>query len=80
MGLPLDKNVEKYVPNATKCSTWHDVRTSHMKKDQNIVHHLDDIYGMIILLAIGISGSVVLLAAELLLTKAKCQKSWTSRK
>ena len=73
MGLPLDKSLEKYVPNATKCSTWHDVKASHMKDDQNIVVQLDDIYGMTIILALGISGSVVLLIAEII-TKAKGQR------
>ena len=37
-----------------------------MIKDQRVVVKLEDIYGMIILLAVGLSGSVVIMIVELL--------------
>ena len=66
MGLEYDRKLEYYLPNATKCSTWHDVKMSHHVEDQKVVAQLDDIYGMVILLAMGLGGAVTLLAWELL--------------
>ena len=73
MGFSLQSELDKHLPNATKCSTWHDVKQSHMIKDQRVVVKLEDIYGMIILLAVGLSGSVVIMIVELL-SKALMQK------
>ena len=69
MGLPLGTNHEMYFPNATKCSTWHDVKTSHETKDMKIRIKLDDIYGMMIILALGLIGATLLLTLEFM-TKA----------
>ena len=71
MGLPLDKNIKKYFPNATKCSTWHDVKTSHETKDMKVRIKLDDIYGMLMILALGLSGAILLLTLELMTNAMK---------
>ena len=56
--------------NATKCMRWHDIRASHMKEDHEVIINLDDTYGLMILLASGLGGALVILIVELL-TKAK---------
>ena len=66
MGFSFQNMLNRKFPNATKCSTWSDVKQSHMIEDQNMVVQLEDIYGMVILLAVGLSGAVVVLMLELL--------------
>ena len=73
MGFSLESELDNQLPNATKCLTWHDVKQSHMTKDQNVVVKLDDIYGMIILLTVGLGGSVMIMIVELL-SKAALKK------
>ena len=65
MGFSLESELDNHLPNATKCLTWHDVKQSHMTKDQNVVVKLDDIYGMIILLTVGLGLGVMIMIMEL---------------
>ena len=76
MGFSLQSELDKHLPNATKCSTWNDVKQSHTIKDQKVVVQLEDIYGMIIILTVGLSGSVVVMIVELL-SKALLKKMKT---
>ena len=73
MSKNLKKNVDvecvwpptKAVHNATKCWTWQDIEASHIKAvDGSVVVRLDDTYGILSLLAIGLSGAVTILLAE----------------
>ena len=57
-------NVGSALPNNTKCSTWKDVKQSHTSKRLEKLL-LQDVYGTLILLAIGLSGAAMALAAEL---------------
>ena len=66
MGSSFQIELNRKLPNATKCSTWNDVEQSHTIEDPRVVVQLEDIYGMIILLAVGLSGAVVGLTMELL--------------
>ena len=63
MGFSFEKNIELYIPNATKCWTWNDVKKSH--HDDNVpVIKLEDIIGLIILLAVGFGGAMTILTIE----------------
>ena len=73
IGLSVDEVTRYYLPNSTKCTTWQDVRASHMKKDHEVIVNLDDTFGLMILLASGLGGALAILIVELL-TKAKKPK------
>ena len=71
MGFSFEKNIELYIPNATKCWTWHDVKQSHMKDDHKMVVKLEDIRGLIILLVVGLCGAITILTMELIIKALK---------
>ena len=74
MGLfDMTDDIEDYLPNSTKCMTWQDVKASHEKDNPQVVVRLDDIYGMVIILALGLGGAVVAFTVECL-SKAQKQK------
>ena len=66
--------INNYLPNSTKCLTWQDVKASHQTDNPEIVITIDDIYGMMILLATGLGGAMVVLIFERLM-KARKQRS-----
>ena len=66
MGSSFQIELNRKLPNATKCSTWNDVEQSHTMEDPRVVVQLEDIYGMMILLAVGLSGAVMVITMELL--------------
>ena len=63
MGL-IQNEIQKMVPNATHCLTWSAVQASHTRKGQDVIFKLEDIYGTLILLAIGMGGSILVLISE----------------
>ena len=52
--------------NASKCKTWNDVYTSHLVKGKNIVLNFGHIFGLVILLFIGLGASLVVFILETL--------------
>ena len=66
MGFSFGNELKRKVPNATKCLTWNDVKKSHNIDDQKLLIKFDDINGMVILLLMGLCGSVVIMVVELL--------------
>ena len=56
-------NIDGAFPNFTKCSTWKDIKESH-SSDKLVELRLHDVYGMLILLSIGLLASVLGLAME----------------
>ena len=56
-----------YIPNSTKCMTWHDVKASHETDNPEVVIGIDEIYGSLIILAMGLGGSSVVFTLELLM-------------
>ena len=52
------------MPNATECVTNADVQRSHKDQDVRVVLKLDNIYGMIVLLGLGLVGSTITFMAE----------------
>ena len=51
--------------------TWQDVKASHETDNPEVVIRMDDIYGMMILLATGLGGALVVLTLELLMKARK---------
>ena len=62
---------DKAVSNASMCRTWQDIEASHMTSGQVVVLKLDDLYGILCLLAIGLSGSLMIMFAEAFILWAK---------
>ena len=67
MGL-IDGLFKQTVPNSTKCATWQDIKASHMIKDPKIILQIEDLFGMMILLFIGLSSSILAFIAENIIT------------
>ena len=64
-GIELTKKtLLRYIPNATKCDTWSDVKASHMEEQHSLVVNLDEITGMMVILTIGLCGGLIILMAE----------------
>ena len=69
----IEAQFQKYVPHATECLSHADVEQSHLGKDQTVVFKINNIHGMIILLAIGLGGASFTAMAEIIVYKA-CKK------
>ena len=65
MGDSLGKQVYQRVPNMTKWLTWNAVEKSHMTQDNKVVVKLDDIYGLLLILALGLFGAMILISTEI---------------
>ena len=64
MGLESSQDgIEDYVPNATKCMTWQQVKASH-ETNTTLVITIENITGIIILLALGLGGAMMALIME----------------
>ena len=70
MGL-IDGLFKQAVPNSTKCATWQDIKASHMIKDPKIVLQLEDLFGMMTLLFIGVSSAVLAFIAERVISRKR---------
>ena len=68
MGL-IEEQIQKSVPNASNCLTSSAVQASHMKRGEKVIYKIEDIYGMIIPLGIGLGGGVTILILEFLIVK-----------
>ena len=66
MGV-INKSFYDHLPNATKCKTINDVYISHREKDHLVKVEVNDIYGMLVLLGLGVSGALVTFIAEMTL-------------
>ena len=66
------------MPNATECATNADVQRSHMVQDAGVVLKLDNIYGMIVLLGLGLVGSTITFIAEVIKRKRDMHKKGLS--
>ena len=69
MGIWWNEGIKQYSPNATKCLTWQDVKASH-ETSSIMVITMKEIYGMMILLTLGLRGAMAAFLMECL-SKAK---------
>ena len=61
----IDAEFRKFIPYASKCLTHADVQKSHIGDGVKVVLKLENIYGLIILLALGLGGSVISMIIEI---------------
>ena len=54
-----------YLPNSTNCMTWPEVKASHETDSPTVIIKIENIYGMLILLAVGLGGSFIVFIFEL---------------
>ena len=75
----IAERLKYHLPNATKCVSHADVQRSHIGKGQQVVFKVGNIYGMIILLSIGLGVSTLIVIAELIVFKASTRKKEPKR-
>ena len=63
MGL-IDRSYYNHLPNATKCKTVNDVYESHKEENHIVTMEVNDIYGMLVLLGLGVGGALLTFIAE----------------
>ena len=63
MGL-IEKSYNNHLPNATECMAISDVYNSHAKRNHKVVVEVNDIYGMMVLLGLGVGLSLATFIAE----------------
>ena len=63
MGL-INKSFFNYLPNGTKCGTVNDIYESHMENNHTVTVKLNAIYGMLILLGLGVGLALITFTAE----------------
>ena len=66
MGL-IDAQINKYVSNATKCMTWPAVQASHTENDQTVVFKIEDLFGILVLISMGLGGALMTWIAEMII-------------
>ena len=74
MGLKFTEDgINNYIPNSTNCMTWQNVKGSHEIENPQVVLSLDEVYGMAILLALGLGVAVMVLCLESIIKSQKCK-------
>ena len=79
MGLAHDERLKQgksillkdIIPNATKCNSIDDVYKSHARKKGTVVMKVNDIYGLLALLGLGMGLALITLIAEMVLLVSK---------
>ena len=78
MDLEFSRNrILDYLPNSTNCMTWPDVKASHETDSPKVIIRIENIYGMLILLAVGLCGSLIVFILELFMSALK---EWQGRR
>ena len=78
MDLEFSRNrILDYLPNSTNCMTWPEVKASHETDSPTVIIKIENIYGMLILLAVGLGGSFIVFIFELFM---RALKEWQGRK
>ena len=67
------------MPNVTKCGTWQDIHDSHMALGENVVIDLEDTYGIMFLLMVGLGGALFVFFAEFAAHNADGKRKRTVR-
>ena len=63
----IDTELKKHAPHAKDCLTRANAEKSHFVKEERFPLKLENIYGMLILLAIGLGGGLVTLICEVII-------------
>ena len=65
MGL-IDSNIQQFMPYVSKCAAWTDIQASH-NTDNTVELDLEDFYGILGFLGIGLAAGAVITVLESLL-------------
>ena len=60
----IDMQFKRYLPFASKCLTYADRQEHNIEKDRTVAFKLENIYGILILFAVGLGGCVITMLAE----------------
>ena len=60
----MESQIQRALPNMTKCLTWNDVKKSHMTQDQDVVITFEDISGLLLVLAGGLIVAMIFISME----------------
>ena len=60
----IHKSFYNHLPNGTICNTVNDIYESHMKNNHTVTVELNDIYGMLVLLGLGVGLALITFTAE----------------
>ena len=71
MGDSIGSKSNRRWPNTTKCTTWNKVQKSQMEQDPNVVITFEDISGLLLVLAVGLIGAMILISMEFLVKALK---------
>ena len=72
MDLDFSRNrILDYLPNSTNCMTWPDVKASHETDSPTVIIRMENIYGMMVLLAVGLGGSLIVFFLEFFIRALK---------
>ena len=63
MGL-INYHFFDYLPNATACKNANDIYESQIGNNHRVIVQLNDIYGMLSLLGLGVAGALIAFPAE----------------
>ena len=56
---------DDFLPYGKSCLTWQDVKASHDAEDGQVVIRLEEVFGMLIILFVGLSGAAMTMALVL---------------
>ena len=59
----IDSNIQQFMPFISKCSSWSNIQASH-NTDNRVELDLEDFYGILSLLGIGLVGGAVVTVLE----------------
>ena len=63
----IHRSYYNHLPNATECKTITDVYKSQTEKNHIVIVEVNDIYGMLVLLGLGVGGALLTFIAEMFL-------------
>ena len=70
----INRSYYNYLPNATKCDTIREAFISHSEKNKTVTVELNDIYGMLALLGLGLCGALFTIIFEVTLLVSHVDK------
>ena len=76
MGV-ITKSYFEQLPNVTYCNSIGDVYKSHGEKNHNVVVEVNDMYGMLVLIGLGVEVALMTFIAERILL-VRWQGLWIS--
>ena len=73
----INHEIQKHISNATKCRTWNAVQESHIGNGEIAAFKIENIFGMMILLALGLGASLIIAIVETIYHKMSVKKGIT---